>query len=78
MDENLLDESLFGVDGLGRSFLWGSIIGGLLTFLVTGGITLLATQEMGPAVIVGAFAGFWGGPGFGGMLGAVSASSRSH
>lgn len=68
---------MFDVDGMGRSFLIGSVVGGLLTFLVTGGITLLATQELGPALVVGGFAGFWGGPGFGGMLGAVTAATRA-
>jgi hypothetical protein len=77
MTSVMMDENLFGVDGLARSFLIGAIVGGLITFAVTAGITLFATGEIGPAVAVGAFAAFWGGPGFGGMLGAVSAASRA-
>ena len=75
---NMIDQpkqdSMFGVAGIGHAFLVGSVIGFLLTFLVTGGITLYATGQWGPSVGVGAFAAFWGGPGFGGMLGAVSAA----
>lgn len=67
------DEGLFGVEGIGHAILVGSIVGGLITFLVTGGITLLASHQWGPALGVGLFAAMWGGPGFGGMLGAVSA-----
>jgi len=77
MTDVMVDEGLFGVEGLGRSFLIGAIVGGLITFVVTAGITLMATGDVGPAVGVGAFAAFWGGPGFGGMLGAVSAASRA-
>lgn len=71
------DKSMFGVDGIGRSFVVASLVGGLITFAVTGGITLLASHQVGPALGVGLFAAFWGGPGFGGMLGAVRASSRA-
>jgi len=66
---------MFGVEGIGRGFLVGSLIGGLLTFLVTGGITLLATSQWGAALAVGGFSACWGGPGFGGMLGLVSATN---
>jgi hypothetical protein len=69
-------ENMFGVDGIVRSFLLGTAVGGVMTFLVTGGITLLACHQFWPSVGVGAFAASWGGPGFGGMLGAVSAASR--
>lgn len=67
---------MFGVAGIGRSFAIGSLIGGLITFAVTGGITLVACHQVGPAVGVGLYAGLWGGPGFGGMLGAVGAMNR--
>ena len=46
---------MFGVEGIGHAFLVGAIIGGLLTFVVTGGITLLATSQWGPSVAVGGF-----------------------
>ena len=77
MAENMSGQDLFGVAGLGRSFIVGSVIGFVLTFVVTGGITLLAGAGWGPALAVGVFAGAWGGPGFGGMLGAVSRSDAS-
>lgn len=72
--DHVAEDTLFGVEGIGHAFLVGSIIGGILTFLVTGGITLLATSQWGPSLAVGGFAAAWGGPGFGGMLGAVSAT----
>jgi hypothetical protein len=75
MSEQVVEDTMFGVEGIGHAFLVGAIIGGLLTFVVTGGITLLATSQWGPSVVVGAFSAFWGGPGFGGMLGAVSATN---
>jgi hypothetical protein len=46
-------------------------------FGVTGGIALLAGTGWGAAAVVGLFAGPWGGPGYGGMLGAVGCSSRA-
>jgi hypothetical protein len=70
-------ESMFGVEGMTRSIIIGAVVGALITFVVTGGITLWVTDQFWPSFGVGAFAAFWGGPGFGGMLGAVSASSRA-
>jgi hypothetical protein len=77
MLETRAQGNMFGVDGMVRSFLLGTAIGGLLTFVVTAGITLLATQDVWPSVGVGVFAAFWGGPGFGGMLGAIAAATRT-
>lgn len=59
------------------SFVKGSIIGAIVVFLVCGGITVAAGFGWGPAVGVGAFAAFWGGPGFGGMMGAVLGHSHA-
>jgi hypothetical protein len=75
MSNHVAEGGMFGVEGIGHAFLVGAIIGGLLTFLVTGGITLLATSQWGASLAVGGFCAFWGGPGFGGMLGAVSATT---
>ena len=52
-------------------FVKGTIVGTVVVFLICGGITVVAGFGWGPAIGVGAFAAFWGGPGFGGMLGAV-------
>lgn len=71
------DRDQFGVPGIGRAFVVGALIGFVLTLGVTGGITLLAGAGLGPAIAVGVYAGLWGGPGFGGMLGAVGCLTRS-
>ncbi len=68
---------MVGIVGMGRALVVGSVIGFVLTMAVTSGITLLAGGGWGPAIVVGAFAGFWGGPGFGGMLAAVLCSDRT-
>lgn len=57
--------------GLGRAYVVGSAIGFVAVFIVCGGIALLGGVEPGAALGAAAFTGFWGGPGFGGMLGAV-------
>ncbi len=56
---------------LGRAFVRGTILGTVLVFLFCGGISLLAGLGIGAAIGVGAFTAFWGGPGFGGMMGAT-------
>lgn len=63
--------------GLFRAFLAGSLIGFIGVFLVLGGITYGVGMGLGPAIGVGLFAAFWGGPGFGGMMGAVLHHSRN-
>jgi hypothetical protein len=57
--------------GILIGFVKGSILGGLVVFLVCAAIAVAAGCGLGPAVGIGAFAAFWGGPGFGGMMGAV-------
>lgn len=62
----------------GRGMVTGMIIG---LVLVTGMFTLMtlyAGAEFVPAVGVGLFAGFWGGPGFGGMMGAILGAIRAN
>ena len=56
---------------LGRAFIRGTIAGTVLVFLFCGGISLLAGLGVGAAIGIGAFTAFWGGPGFGGMMGAT-------
>jgi hypothetical protein len=60
-----------------RSFVVGSLLGFVAVFSVAGAISLLAGTGWGPALGVASFAGFWGGPGFGGMLGAVMGAERA-
>jgi hypothetical protein len=59
----------------------GAIIGTIVGFFVVGGITVAIALNAGTSVVsaagVGAFAAFWGGPGFGGMLGATLAACRN-
>lgn len=64
--------------GLGRAFVIGSIVGFFGVLLVCGGIALASGSALWPAVGIGLFAAFWGGPGFGGMMGAVLHYSRTH
>lgn len=63
--------------GLGRAYVLGSAIGFVAVFVVCGGIALLGGVEPGAALGAAAFTGFWGGPGFGGMMGAVLHLERS-
>ena len=62
--------------GLGKSVLVGSTIGVVLAFLfVTGGMLATGTVWQS-AVGVGVFVSFWGGLGFGSMMGGVMYVSR--
>ncbi len=70
------DKKMFGVEGLARSFIVGAVVGGVGTFAVMLAITYNATSQWAPALAVAAYTACWGGPGFGGMLGAVSAMTR--
>lgn len=59
----------------------GMVVGMIVGFFAVGGIalamTLYAGGEMVSALGLAAFAGFWGGPGFGGMMGATLAATRA-
>ena len=61
--------------------LRGALIGTVIGFFVVGGFAFWATFNAGSSAIaavgLGLFAGFWGGPGFGGMLGATLAVTRN-
>jgi hypothetical protein len=63
--------------GLGRAFVRGSIVGAVAMFVLLGGMALAVGMGNGAALGVGAFTAFWGGPGFGGMMGAVLHYSRT-
>jgi hypothetical protein len=62
---------------MARSFVVGSLLGFVVVFSVAGAIAVIAGTGWGPALGIGSFAGFWGGPGFGGMLGAVMGAERA-
>ena len=61
--------------------LRGALIGTVIGFFAVGGFTIGAALNAGTSLIaalgLGAFAAFWGGPGFGGMLGATLAVTRN-
>ena len=59
----------------------GAVIGTVIGFVVVGAVTVAIALNAGTSVVaalgVGAFAAFWGGPGFGGMLGATLGVTRN-
>jgi hypothetical protein len=63
-------------NGLGRAFVIGSVVGFLLVFAFFVAVLILAGASVAAAIGVGLFAGFWGGPGFGGMMGAILHHTR--
>ena len=64
---------LFGAnDGrVGRAAVRGALAGFVVVFSVATAIGLNSGFNLAGSVGLGLFAGFWGGPGFGGMLGAT-------
>jgi hypothetical protein len=62
--------------GLGRAILLGSSVGFLVVATIVCLIGLAAGYDTPDAIGIGAFAGLWGGPGFGGMMAATIAASR--
>ena len=60
-----------------RGMVTGTIIGLVLVTGMFTGMMLFAGAEFVSAVGVGLFAGFWGGPGFGGMMGAILGAIRA-
>jgi hypothetical protein len=59
-----------------RGFVIGSVIGSIAVFVLWGAVALLGGLANVNAGVVGAFTAAWGGPGFGGMLGAVLGYSK--
>lgn len=63
--------------GIARAFVVGSIVGFVATFAVCGGIALACGSGAVAASGIGLFTAVWGGPGFGGMMGAVLRIGRN-
>ncbi len=61
---------------VGRGAITGSIAGFFVVGVIAAAITLYGGGSIASALGLGAFAGFWGGPGFGGMLGATLAATK--
>lgn len=62
---------------IGRAAAWGALAGFLGLIPIVTGIGLLGGFDLVGSLGIGAFAGIWGGPGFGGMLGATLAYTRT-
>lgn len=56
--------------GFLRAFVRGSIIGAIGLFVFAAATAIFAGGEVVDALGLGAFCAFWGGPGFGGAIGA--------
>lgn len=62
---------------IGRA-AWHGVLVGLVAMSALGtGMGLAAGCALVDSLALGAFAGVWGGPGFGGMLGAILAYARA-
>ena len=59
-----------------RSAVVGAAIGIVMFVLAVGGLALAVGLDLAPAIGLGVFTAFWGGLGFGGMIGAVRAVNR--
>jgi hypothetical protein len=62
--------------GFGRAAATGAVIGYLVVLTIVTGIALAAGAGVLSALAIGAFAALWGGPGWGGMVGAVLYADR--
>lgn len=62
--------------GIGRAAVKGAIIGYFAVLTIVGGIVLAAGAGLGVALAVGAYVAIWGGPGWGGMVGAQRHADR--
>lgn len=60
---------------IGRAAAIGGVIGFVLVAVVFGVICLAAGAGRAGAAGIGVFAGIWGGPGFGAMMGATIAAT---
>src|SRR3546814_20307781 len=64
-------------DGVGRAAMIGATIGFVVMSCTAGAIGVAGGLSGMNAVGVGAFAGLWGGPGFGAMFGAITMITRN-
>ena len=62
--------------GIGRAAVKGVIIGYFAVLTIVAGIVLAAGAGLGVALAVGAYVAIWGGPGWGGMIGAQRYADR--
>ncbi|MHB1137971.1 MAG: hypothetical protein ACYC2O_03375 [Microthrixaceae bacterium] len=60
-----------------RAFIIGAIIGAVIVGVFCGGVSAYFGADATGAIAVGAFCAFWGGPGFGGMMGFVIHQART-
>jgi hypothetical protein len=74
--ERRTDRSEAPETGIGHAAVNGAIIGFVVVLTIVSGIALAAGAGLGSALGVGAFAALWGGPGWGGMVGAVRCADR--
>jgi hypothetical protein len=65
--------SFFEADqsGIGRAVVVGAVIAAVIVWSFVALVALWAGAHLVESIAMGAFAAFFGGPGFGGMLGAV-------
>jgi hypothetical protein len=64
--------------GIGRAAVVGAAIAAVIVWTFVAAVALYAGAHLGESIAMGAFAAFFGGPGFGGMLGAVTSIERHH
>lgn len=62
--------------GIARAAAKGTLVGFVVVLTIVGGIALSAGAGVMGALGVGAFVALWGGPGWGGMVGAVRYADR--
>lgn len=71
-------DSMFDINGLGRSFFAGATIGFTSTFVLTLVLTLLVGIDLGVCLGIATFTSAWAGVGLGGMFGAIRSTHRLH
>ncbi|MDQ3946923.1 MAG: hypothetical protein M3357_17565 [Actinomycetota bacterium] len=62
--------------GIGHAAVVGALIGYFVVLAVVSGIVLATGAGLGVALAVGAYVAIWGGPGWGGMIGAQRYADR--